>query len=119
MTTMQDRTQGRTRQLGPDLEQEIIRGNAIRCLECNYIGTRLQWTHFKNRCSVSSITSYRAKYPQADLVAPNLKSRLSISLANLIAKHGEIDGPLKWDIYRAKQAATNSLDYKVAKYGWN
>ena len=38
---------------------------------------------------------------------------------NFITRHGEIDGEVKWQIYKDKQAHSNSYEYKKEKYGWN
>ena len=38
---------------------------------------------------------------------------------SLIRKYGEIEGKKRWELYREKQAYTNSLEYKREKYGWN
>jgi len=41
------------------------------------------------------------------------------TLANLVRKHGENEGKIKWDRYRELQAITNTFEYKREKYGWN
>lgn len=38
---------------------------------------------------------------------------------NMITKYGEDEGNKKWDIYRQKQAYTNSFEYKQVRYGWS
>lgn len=40
------------------------------------------------------------------------------TLKNMITKYGEDEGKKRWDIYRQKQAYTNSFEYKQEKYGW-
>lgn len=111
--------QGRNLVLGFDLENEIELGNALRCLACGYIGTRLQWTHFRNKCSIRSIGEYKIAFPEAPLVAPTLKRRISITLENMIAVYGDNEGKSKWQQYCYRQAESNTLDYKARKYGWN
>jgi hypothetical protein len=41
------------------------------------------------------------------------------TLKNMITKYGEVEGEKRWDIYRQKQAYTNSFEYKQEKYGWS
>lgn len=41
------------------------------------------------------------------------------TLKNMIEKYGKDEGEKKWDIYRQKQAYTNSYEYKRDKYGWS
>lgn len=41
-----------------------------------------------------------------------------VSLSTLIKRHGETEGNKKWDLYKAKQAHTNTFDYKQLKHGW-
>jgi len=38
---------------------------------------------------------------------------------NFIIRHGEIDGEVKWQIYKDMQAYSNSYEYKKDKYGWS
>ena len=38
---------------------------------------------------------------------------------NFIKKHGEIEGEIKWQLYKDRQAYSNSFEYKLDKYGWN
>ena len=40
------------------------------------------------------------------------------SLENMISKYGNEEGEKRWEIYRQKQAYTNSFEYKQKKYGW-
>ncbi|CAB4123246.1 hypothetical protein UFOVP29_405 [uncultured Caudovirales phage] len=103
-----------------DTETSISVGDSIRCLECGCIRSRLQWTHFANKCSgqIHSIAEYLQKYPGAPLVAPTLIQRTKNTLQNMIEIYGEVTGPCKWKAYCDKQAETNSLEYKAKKYGW-
>lgn len=41
------------------------------------------------------------------------------TLKNMIEKYGKDEGEKRWDIYRQKQAYTNSYEYKRDKYGWS
>ncbi len=105
--------------LGDDLEKEVELGNAVKCLECGYIGTTLQWTHFKNKCSdnINSIAEYKTKYANAKTVSSNLNKMMSVTLETMVSLYGEDDGRKKFDEYRSKQAETNTFEYKQKKYG--
>lgn len=100
--------------------QDVVNGDAITCLECGAHLTRLQWTHFKHKCTgdVRSLAEYRAKYPDVELVARNLLDKAAVTQENMISLYGKEEGQLRWDEYRAKQAYTNSFEHKEAKYGW-
>lgn len=101
-------------------EDDINSGDAIRCMECGFITTRLQWTHFKYKCSgnILSIIEYKKKH-QASVIAPNLLQKTKITLDNMIAIYGKIEGLVKWKSYCDKQAKSNMIDYKTEKYGWD
>lgn len=92
-----------------------------QCKECGFISSRLQWTHFKYKCTgkYQNGTEYIKDYPSEILVDPALAKKTSITLANLITKYGEIDGIRRWDSYKNKQSVTNSYEYKKEKYGWS
>jgi len=93
----------------------------IKCLECGFESERLQWTHFKYKCTgkFSNGKEYMAAYPGAVVVAPELANKTKITLENLISKYGEIEGKTRWNSYRQKQAISNSFEYKQKKYGWS
>lgn len=38
---------------------------------------------------------------------------------NFIKRYGEVEGELKWQIYKEKQAYSNTFEYKQKKYGWS
>lgn len=98
----------------------IAKGDAVKCEECGYVGTRLQHTHFKYNCSgkFKSGTEYKAAYPGCVVVAPNLAKKTSGTLANYVLLHGEEEGLKKWNEYKQKQAHSNSFEYKQKKHGW-
>ena len=93
----------------------------IKCLECGKETMRLQWTHFKYKCTgkFSNGTEYLKVYPDAKLVDSSLSKRTAVTKENLIIKYGEHDGLLRWDSYRKKQSISNSLEYKQEKFGWS
>jgi len=55
---------------------------------------------------------------EAKVAKIKYQSKRVNTLENMIKKHGEIDGKIKWDEYREKQAHSNSFEYKKKKYGW-
>lgn len=93
----------------------------LKCLECGFESERLQWSHFKYKCTgrFKNGREYQQAYPSAKLVDDNLAKKSAITLKNLIQKYGPIEGQIKWDNYRKKQAYTNSYEYKKEKYGWS
>jgi hypothetical protein len=92
----------------------------IKCLECGFEAERLQWTHFKYKCTgrFSNGKEYMEAYPNAIVVDPKLSQRTKLTLENFIIKYGEIDGRTRWDSYREKQAYSNSFEYKRKRHGW-
>lgn len=92
----------------------------ITCLECGYQSTRLQWTHFKYRCTgkFKNGKEYQAAHPGAPIVDEELAKKTSITLMNMINKYGEVEGKQRWEIYRNKQAISNTFDYKKKMHGW-
>ena len=92
----------------------------VKCLECGFESPRLQWSHFKFKCTgrFTNGREYKAAYPGAKIVSESVAKLTAITLENLIKKYGDIDGNLRWEQYRQKQAITNSYEYKKEKYGW-
>ena len=90
------------------------------CLECNANLPRLQWTHFKYKCTgkFNNGTEYIKHYPNAKLVDDDLAKKTAITLENLTKKYGEQEALIRWESYKNKQAHTNSFEYKQEKYGW-
>ena len=105
----------------PEAQQAAIdAGNALRCLECGYVGTRLQHTHFKHKCcgKVKNGEEYKKLHPGALVVSPNLAKNTSGNITNYIKLHGEEEGKKRWDDYKGKQADSNGFEYKQEKHGW-
>lgn len=91
------------------------------CLECNTTLPRLQWTHFRYKCTgrFKNGTEYRQHYKGAKLVDDDICSRTAVTLENLIKKYGKDEGESRWSDYREKQAISNTFQYKNEKYGWD
>lgn len=47
------------------------------------------------------------------------QSKRAITLENMIRKYGDVEGEIRWQQYKDKQAYTNSYEYKRDKYGWS
>jgi hypothetical protein len=94
--------------------------NMIKCLECGFEADRLQWTHFKYNCTgkFNNGKDYQISYPGAKVVSKNLAKKTAVTLKNLISKYGLVNGEIRWNEYRKKQAETNTFKYKEKKYGW-
>lgn len=92
----------------------------IKCLECGKNVNRIQWTHLRYKCSgkINTCSEYLKKYPNATLVDEELAKKTSLTYENMIKKYGQIDGEVKWNSYREKQAYSNTYEYKKEKYGW-
>lgn len=93
----------------------------VKCLECGFEGPRLQWTHFKYKCTgrFANGREYMLAHPGAKVVSEDLAKTTAVTLSNLIKKYGEVDGTARWESYREKQSYTNSFEYKRSKYGWS
>lgn len=68
-----------------------------------------------------SLKEYCEKFNvnEIELICKELRNGLAVTLDNMISKYGEVEGKIRWDQYREKQAYTNSYEYKKEKYGWN
>lgn len=86
-----------------------------KCLEKKY-------PDFKDK-NVSKIfntfnkyVSYAFDIPEEIIHQRNLDS--AVTVENLIKRYGEEEGQKRFDIYKEKQAYSNSFEYKQQKYGW-
>lgn len=100
-------------------EQDVLDGKAVKCKSCGFVCGRLQWTHFKHKCSgkYSNVQEYLIDYPNALTVAPSLAKRTAVTLDNLIIKYGEEEAQERWKQYTDLQAETNTFEFKNKKYG--
>lgn len=101
-------------------DSAVENGDAVRCLECGRVATRLQHTHFKHKCTgrFASGKEYQSVYVGAQVVAPNLAKLTGGTEANYVKKYGEEEGKRRWREYQQKQAESNSFEYKQDKHGW-
>ena len=51
-------------------------------------------------------------------VAQAIIDKKAVTLANMIARYGEEEGTKRFDSYRARQAETNTREYKKSVHGW-
>lgn len=89
----------------PELQEAAIaNGDALRCLECGAVMSRLLHTHFKKKCTgrFSSGKEYQAAYPGAEVVSPNLRKMTGGNLENYIQLHGEDEGRKKYEEYKGR-----------------
>lgn len=63
------------------------------------------------------ITEYAFNIPHSSSLKWK-KSSYAITEENLIKKHGQDIGKIKWKEYCDKQAKSNTFEYKSDKYGW-
>lgn len=92
----------------------------IKCLECGFETGRLQWTHFKYKCTgrAKSLSEYKKLHPNAATVSPEVAYKTRVSEDTLIQKYGPTEGKQRWIEYKKKQARSNTFEYKKEKYGW-
>lgn len=100
---------------------DIVNGDAIMCMACGTITSRLQWTHFKYKCisNIPNSTTYLKLYPTAALVAENLKKETVVTKEKFIKLYGVKMGIDRWDAYLTKQTYSNSYKYKADTHGWD
>lgn len=67
---------------------------------------------------ICDITNYAFNIP-SDISEKWKKQNYSITLENLIIKHGKEEGEKMWKNYCIKQSLTNTFSYKKEKYGWD
>ena len=92
-----------------------------KCLECGFEASRLQWTHFKYKCTgrFKNGKEYIEAYPGAKVVDSILAKKTAITLENLQTKYGNREGAERWNQYRKKQSISNTYEYKKEKYNWS
>lgn len=90
------------------------------CKECGTTLPRLQWTHFKYKCTgkFNNGKEYILAYPDETLVDEDVAKKTAVTLENLVSKYGEEEGTERWNMYKSRQAESNSYEYKKNKHGW-
>lgn len=91
----------------------------VVCLECNTKHPQITHTHLKKAHNMT-LDEYASKHKidKTQLYCVNVRKLRSVTLENMIAKYGEEDGLIRWNQYKAKQAYSNSFEYKQEKRGW-
>lgn len=68
----------------------------------------IEYFHIFKKMSLSEAKKSKEEY----------QSKRAVTLENMIRKYGDIEGEIRWQEYKDKQAYTNSFEYKEEKYGW-
>lgn len=86
----------------------------IVCMECGAALGRIHANHLRKHNM--SLLQYKEKYPDAVVVSAATRDKLRTnSLAHFVSIHGETDGPIKYEEYKAFQAVKNTREYKKSK----
>lgn len=79
---------------------------------------RRRWEAYRNKQAESNSYEYKKeKYGWSKEEFDSFNKSRSVTLLNLIQKHGEEDGTARWFEYCHRQAYTNTLGYFIEKYG--
>jgi len=79
---------------------------------------KLRWQAYKQKQAYSNSYEYKKeKYGWTDKDFEDFNKSRAVTLKNLIKKHGEAEGTIRWQNYCERQAYTNTIDYFVEKYG--
>jgi G:T-mismatch repair DNA endonuclease (very short patch repair protein) len=102
------------------LKMRNVATEKVECKMCGKLFKRITKSHLKNKC-VESITTheYLTRFPNAELIAPDLKKLYSNTKESIKNKWGEQAGEERWGRYIAAQAKTNSFEYKSKNYSWS
>ena len=98
---------------------ELDLNTFVVCLECNTKHPQITHTHLKKAHSMT-LDEYVLKHnlKKPDLYCISVKELRKVTLDNMIKKYGEEEGTKKWNLYKERQARSNSFEYKQEKYGW-
>lgn len=79
---------------------------------------KLRWKSYLEKQRVTNTYAYKhEKYGMSlDEFVEYNKSR-SCTYNNFIRRYGDVEGKMKWEEYRYREAYTNSLEYYINKYG--
>src|SRR5271166_3930135 len=91
-------------------------------MECRSKIRRINAAHLRStkRCTgkIKSFEEYVRTYPNSPIMDFDIRQKTAVTLENLIRKYGDVDGTNRWNLYRERQAHSNSFEYKLEKYGW-
>jgi hypothetical protein len=88
----------------------------IQCQVCNKSFTRITASHLVQHNM--SVAEYKKMFGNDSILSEGNRKNLARTIESMIKKYGEIEGRVRWEEYRRKQAETNSFEYKKKKYGW-
>lgn len=102
-------------------EESIRQGRGVSYdkLETCYgkIEADKRWKSYKEKQAKSNTFEYKKqRYGWTEEKFTEFNKSRSITLENLISRHGQHDGILKWNEYCEKQRYTNTLEYFIEKY---
>jgi len=89
----------------------------IECKICNKKYNTITATHLKTHGI--SMADYRTKFPNVPIQSDGMIQRGVHSLENMIRRHGDVQGNIRWEDYKQKQAYTNTFEYKRDICGWD
>lgn len=70
--------------------------------------------------TIEYFTIYKGMSESDAIVAKTIfQAKRANTLENMITKYGVIDGEIHWQIYKDKQAYSNTFEYKRYKHGWD
>lgn len=76
-----------------------------------------RWKEYKEKQAYSNTFEYKKeKYGWSKKQYDEYNKSRSVTLDNLILKHGKSDGLLKWEEYCQKQKYSNTVEYFIKKY---
>jgi hypothetical protein len=89
----------------------------IICEICKKVMRRVNQTHLNSHGI--KFKDYVSKYPNSKTISDEVAKSTTISLENFIKKYGDEIGLERWESYKAKQAYSNTFEYKHKRYGWS
>ena len=79
---------------------------------------QILWDQYRERQSHSNSLEYKQeKHGWSQEKYDNYNKSRSVTLPNMIAKHGDIEGSIKWQEYCERQAYTNTKAYFIERDG--
>lgn len=76
----------------------------------------IHWSHLKRIHGITR-SEYIKLFPDSKLCTEELLNKVGQTEEKMIQRYGEIEGKHRWELYREKQAYTNTKEYFIEKYG--
>lgn len=78
----------------------------------------IRWEQYRSKQALSNSLEYKKeKHGWSEEQYRKFNKSRAVTLENLIKKHGEVEGLVKWEQYCERQAFTNTLDYFIEREG--